>query len=172
MKHIFHYIGIAIALVLCVSCSSVHHLNRTKSERQELSQKFGFNIGKRDYMPLYREAATWLGTPYRYGGNSRQGIDCSGLVKNIYQSVYHKNLSRTTTAIARNNCRKKGKSNLQTGDLVFFNTSSQKRKGVNHVGIFLKNSYFIHASTSRGVIISNLHDKYYRKTWKFGGKVK
>ncbi|MEI3125524.1 MAG: NlpC/P60 family protein [Odoribacter splanchnicus] len=55
--------------------------------------------------------------------------------------------------------------------LVFFNTS-RKRKGINHVGLFLKNGYFIHASTSRGVIISNLKEDYYRKTWKQGGRVK
>jgi probable lipoprotein NlpC len=64
------------------------------------------------------------------------------------------------------------KSDLSSGDLVFFNTSRKKRKGINHVGLFLKNGYFIHASTSRGVIISNLKEDYYRKTWKQGGRVK
>ena len=69
-------------------------------------------------------------------------------------------------------CRKIMKSDLSSGDLVFFNTSRKKRKGINHVGLFLKNGYFIHASTSRGVIISNLKEDYYRKTWKQGGRVK
>ena len=68
-------------------------------------------------------------------------------------------------------CRKVTKSDLKPGDLVFFNTSKRK-KGINHVGVFLKNHYFIHASTSKGVIISSLHENYYRKHWKKGGRVK
>lgn len=82
------------------------------------------------------------------------------------------NKLRDTYIAAARNCRKIMKSDLSSGDLVFFNTSRKKRKGINHVGLFLKNGYFIHASTSRGVIISNLKEDYYRKTWKQGGRVK
>ena len=64
------------------------------------------------------------------------------------------------------------KSDLKAGNLVFFNTSQKKKKGINHVGLFLKNGYFIHASTSKGVIISNLKEAYYHKAWKQGGQVR
>ena len=74
--------------------------------------------------------------------------------------------------IAKKDCRRIGRSSLKTGDLVFFNTSSKRRRGINHVGLYLKNGKFIHASTSRGVIISNLQENYYRKAWKQGGRVK
>ena len=124
---------------------------------------------------LYGKTITcpgWLGTPYRYGGSTRKGVDCSGLVNQIYKQVYHRSLERSSSGIATRNCRKIMKSDLSSGDLVFFNTSRKKRKGINHVGLFLKNGYFIHASTSRGVIISNLKEDYYRKTWKQGGRVK
>lgn len=153
------------------SCSSSKRLSRGKSQREQLSQKFGFKLTKKDDLQLYLEAAQWLGVPYRYGGTTRKGVDCSGLVGQIYKQVYHTNLERSTTGMAQKNCRKVGKGNLKTGNLVFFNTS-KKKKGINHVGLFLKNGYFIHASTSKGVIISNLKEDYYHKTWKQGGKVR
>ena len=118
------------------------------------------------------QTATQTSQLSRYGGSTRKGVDCSGLVNQIYKQVYHRSLERSSSGIATRNCRKIMKSDLSSGDLVFFNTSRKKRKGINHVGLFLKNGYFIHASTSRGVIISNLKEDYYRKTWKQGGRVK
>lgn len=159
------------AALLGTSCSSSKRLALEKSKREQLSRTFGFKLTPKDDLRLYTEAAQWLGTPYRYGGTTRKGVDCSGLVGQIYKQVYRVNLERNTTDMAQKNCRKTGKSSLKTGNLVFFNTSQKKRRGVNHVGIFLKHGYFIHASTSKGVIISNLNEDYYRKTWKHGGKI-
>lgn len=161
-----------LCCLLFGSCSSSKRLSRPAVQTAQLSQQLGFKVHRKDDLPLFREAASWLGTPYRYGGQSRKGVDCSGLVNQIYQHVYHHSLARSSKKIAAQNCRKIGKNKLDSGDLVFFNTSKRKRKGINHVGIFLKNGYFIHASTSRGVIISHLKEDYYRKAWKQGGKVK
>lgn len=152
------------------SCQSNRQITQLKHQREQLSQQLGFKVTKKDNLSLYTEAAKWLGTPYRYGGSTRKGIDCSGLVGQIYQHTYQKKLERNAQAIASKNCRKVSKGNLKSGNLVFFNTS--KKKGINHVGLFLKNGYFIHASTSKGVIISNLQEDYYRKNWKQGGIVK
>ena len=137
------------------SCNSTKRLGQTATQTSQLSHQLGFKVNRKDDLRLFSEAARWLGTPYRYGGSTRKGVDCSGLVNQIYKQVYHRSLERSSS-----------------GDLVFFNTSRKKRKGINHVGLFLKNGYFIHASTSRGVIISNLKEDYYRKTWKQGGRVK
>lgn len=156
---------------LCFSCGSQRKLQRKAAETTELSSKLGFKVSAKDNLLLFNEAAGWLGTPYRYGGTTRKGVDCSGLTGQIYQKVYHTPLARTVADMAGKNCRKIRKSELETGDLVFFNTS-KKKKGINHVGLFLKNGYFIHASTSKGVIVSNLHEDYYKKTWQKGGRVK
>lgn len=162
-----------LSALLLTSCGSSRQLARAgEAQRAQLSRQFGIPLTKRDNLDLYAEAATWLGVSYRPGGTSRQGVDCSGLVGNLYNKVYRKQLSRSSQDIAKKDCRRIGRSSLKTGDLVFFNTSSKRRRGINHVGLYLKNGKFIHASTSRGVIISNLQENYYRKAWKQGGRVK
>ncbi|MEG2278327.1 MAG: C40 family peptidase [Odoribacter sp.] len=170
MKPIFIIYLLLFGLLL-TSCNSQKRLSRSTKQTAQLSEQLGFNVKKKDDLRLYTEAAKWLGTPYRYGGNTLKGVDCSGLVNQIYQNVYHKKLERTTKDIVEKNCRKISKSHLTSGNLVFFSTS-KKRKGINHVGLFLKNGYFIHASTSKGVIISHLDEEYYQKKWKQGGKIK
>ena len=105
-----------------------------------------------------------------------RGVDCSGLTYNIYKKVYHKHLKRNSDDQRKENCRKVSKGKLQEGDLVFFHNGKNKRTAT-HVGIYLKDNRFIHASTSRGVIISSLNEDYYRKhwyrrVWMQGGRVK
>jgi lipoprotein Spr len=139
-------------------------------EVRQLSREMGFFISNTDEnIPLYAEASLWLRTPYRYGGLNRQGIDCSGLVYRIYRNVYRKTVSRATAGLEKET-KKISKGSLRAGDLVFFATGSNKKK-ISHVGIFLKDGYFVHASTSNGVIVSHLGEAYYLRTWKWGGKV-
>lgn len=113
----------------------------------------------------------WLGAPYMYGGNDKSGIDCSGMVLQIYKSVYKKDLYRSSIDILNKNCRKIKFSSLEEGDLVFFATSPAS-KDVNHVGVFLYDDKFIHASSSKGVVISSLTNSYYVRTFKSAGRVK
>lgn len=164
-------IYLLFAGLLLTSCGSSKRLAQREQTRR-LSQQLGVKVTPKDDLRLYEATAQWLGTPYRYGGTSRNGVDCSGFVGQIYQQVYRKKLMRNTADIARKDCRKVSKGRLKAGDLVFFNTSKKKRKGINHVGLFLKDGYFVHASTSKGVMVNNLHEEYYRKSWKQGGKVK
>lgn len=168
--NIYLLVFILTGSLLATSCSSKKRLLR-ETGTKELSEKLGFNIHHKDDIPLYTEAAKWLGTPYKYGGTTRKGVDCSGLTGQIYRNVYQITLDRTVKDIEKNNCRRISRHTLQPGDLVFFNTS-KKKKGTNHVGIFLKHDYFIHASTSRGVVIDNLRDSYYKGHWSNAGKVK
>ena len=93
-----------------------------------------------------------------------RGVDCSGLTYNIYKKVYHKHLKRNSDDQRKENCRKVSKGKLQEGDLVFFHNGKNKRTAT-HVGIYLKDNRFIHASTSRGVIVSRLDEPYYRRVW-------
>lgn len=119
---------------------------------------------------LYIESARWIGVPYRYGGNSLRGVDCSGLACAIYKKVYHTRLKRSSEEQRTKDCSRIARRNLREGDLVFFHNGRKKRTA-NHVGIYLKEERFIHASTSQGVIVSNLNEPYYKKCWMQGGRV-
>ena len=120
---------------------------------------------------LYKEAVAWLKTPYRYGGKSRKGIDCSGFTGTIYENVFGIKLNRSSRDMAAQDVKELKKEELKPGDLVFFSTSRRK-KGVSHVGIYLGNDHFVHASTHKGVIISSLNEPYYNRTFLKGGEVK
>ena len=137
----------------------------------DLSKRLGIDIGKSDkeHMRLFVEAEKWLGVPYRYGGNTKSGCDCSGLVSQIYKKVYGKLLERNSAAIKEKNCKDIKRGQLRTGDLLFFRTGSSSR--INHVGIYLKDGKFIHSSSSRGVIVSSLEEKYYQRTYDSAGRV-
>lgn len=134
--------------------------------------KLGLRKECRDNFSLYKEAASWLYVPHSDGNCSRTGVDCSCLVGDIYKSVYNKTIERNSLSILKNNCRKIKKYRLREGDLVFFSTTSKSKATVNHVGIYLKNNKFIHSSVSKGVIVSDLNENYYLKTWVCGGRVK
>ncbi len=88
----------------------------------------------------------------------------------IYKSVYQLNLERNSAMMKEKNCREIRRNQLNTGDLVFFATSGN-RKRINHVGIYLKDNKFIHASSSRGVIVSDLDESYYQRTYVCSGQV-
>lgn len=107
---------------------------------------------------LYNFIIDWYGTPYKYGGMNEDGIDCSGFTNILYKEIYKIQIPRVSKDIAEN-VKRKYTEDLKEGDLVFF--SFGKTGIVNHVGIYLHNNKFVHASTSKGVIISNLTEPYY-----------
>lgn len=159
---------ITMALTSCRSQKNLYN----PAEVAYLSEQLKIPIRNDDpHIPLYAEVSLWLGTPYRYGGNTKRGADCSGFVCQVYDRVYGKKLERSSDQQAKKNVKKVSKKKLRTGDLVFFNTLKNSKK-IDHVGIYLKDGRFIHASTSKGVIVSDLDQKYYKKTWVKGGVVK
>lgn len=165
---LFYLITLGTLAVLVSSCgTSAPHYNYRELARASI--RLGMDIDLTDNHRLYVESAEWLGTPYRSNGNSKRGIDCSGLTSHLYKKVYHKRLQRNSNDQRTKDCRKVSKSNLREGDLVFFHNGRKKRTA-SHAGIYLKNNRFIHASTSRGVIISSLNEPYYRKHWLGGGR--
>lgn len=170
-KKKWFYILPVLVLLLVASCGS-HKVLYNPEEVSGLSRKLNIPISNDDVnMPLYVEVSFWMGVPYRYGGNSKSGTDCSGFVGEVFQKVYGRKLERSSDGQAKKNVHKVGKRKLKTGDLVFFRTAPKSKK-IDHVGIFLKDGYFIHASTSKGVIVSSLHEEYYKRTWRKGGRVK
>ncbi len=117
-------------------------------------------------MNLLMYVDDWYGTPYRMGGTTRGGIDCSAFTQAIYLSAFGVSLPRTAREQYKN-ARIISTTELKQGDLVFFNT----RGGVSHVGIYLTNNKFIHASTSQGVTVSDLFDPYYLKRFLGSGRI-
>ena len=111
---------------------------------------------------LRDQAEQWRGVPYRYGGLSENGVDCSGFVYLTFQSRLGMELPRTTHELAEQG-EKVARDQLRAGDLVFFKTGFRDR----HVGIYMGGDRFLHASTSRGVMTSSLNNVYWRKHyWK------
>lgn len=108
---------------------------------------------------LKRYAESFLGTPYKYGGSGRDGMDCSGLVVRVYADVLDKKLPHNTSQLYYIG-ESILPSQLYAGDLVFFGEGGYR---VTHVGIFLDGNRFIHASVSRGVVVSTLNSPYYKK---------
>lgn len=118
---------------------------------------------------LVREAESWVGTPYRYGGNDRGGVDCSGLVTQVYMNAFGIKLPRTSRE-QMDFCQNVDKSRLTPGDLLFFRTSRGSKK-VSHVGIFVGENQMIHSSTSQGVIYTDINSDYYSRTFAGAGRV-
>ncbi|WP_223292967.1 MULTISPECIES: NlpC/P60 family protein [Shewanella] len=140
--------------VILVGCSNqpTEDFNKGSASNQHLH-------GLEEKLMAYH--SEWKGTPYRYGGMSKRGVDCSGFVVLAYKNILGINLPRTTIE-QKGVGHKIAKQNLKTGDLVFFKTGWSTR----HVGIYLSDSKFLHASTSQGVMISRLDNSYWQsKYW-------
>ncbi|MTK06062.1 MAG: NlpC/P60 family protein [Hungatella sp.] len=159
-----------VGLFLFMSCSSSKHIEKRRSN--ETYAALGLYRDRNDNVALYTAAASWLHVPHVDGGMSHSGVDCSFLVYTIYKTVYGKTIERNSLAMLLKNCERINRDKLKEGDLAFFNTSGKSKAYVNHVGIYLKNNKFLHTSTSKGVVVSDLDEEYYRRTWVCGGRVR
>lgn len=139
----------------------------TKKEKKRKSKK-GPVAGLKN-KKLQQACNKWYGANYKYGGCSTSGVDCSCFAKSVYSEVYGINLERSSKNQYKQCKPIKKVKKLKEGDLVFFKISGGK---VDHVGIYLKDGKFIHASTKRGVVMSSLDEKYYAKRFFRGGRVK
>jgi len=109
---------------------------------------------------LYHQYGEWKGTKYRIGGMSKQGVDCSGFVYLTYRSKFGITLPRTTRHQSTQGVAVSRQA-LRPGDLIFFKTGWNKR----HVGIYVEDRKFLHASSSKGVILSSLDNQYWTNTY-------
>lgn len=112
---------------------------------------------------LLKSYANWKGTKYQLGGDSKEGIDCSGLTRRIYREVYGIELPRRTYEQVKIGSRIE-RNDLKPGDIVYF-----KPEGTgSHTAVYLGETLFINASTAKGVIISTLENIYWNKYFEFG----
>lgn len=121
-----------------------------------------------DNLLLFDFIDEWINVPYQYGGNSKEGIDCSRLSILLMYEVYHKSIAGSSADIAKQT-EPIEKNRMKEGDLVFFRINSEK---VSHMGVYLGNNRFIHSTTQAGVVISDLNDNYYSKYFAEGGRVR
>ena len=110
----------------------------------------------------------WYGVTYRYGGADKHGIDCSHFAAKLYADVYNKKIAGAANTIEPLTATVKT-TDMQEGDLVFFKIQQNK---VSHIGVYIGNNKFVHASTKCGVIISDLDEPYYKKYFYKAGKLK
>ncbi len=171
--------ALVVASCIATSCGSSRH---AASSASRSSRAISASSGKakptttikvdnslpQETRALLAEASKWLGTSYRYGGDTRSGVDCSGLVLNLYRSALAIKLPRSS-AQQQEYCSRISKKDLMEGDLVFFVTG--KGGKVNHVGMYIGDGRMIHSSASRGVIVSGLDEDYYARNFHSAGRV-
>ncbi len=153
--------GILAVAVLIIILSCAHNRQPDDASLREVDRAPGRKLEQAPseiQKQLEAEYHRWQGTRHRMGGSSRSGVDCSGFVKAVYKNIFEMDLPRTTKAQAMLG-RPVKKTDLQAGDLVFFKPPSYQR----HVGIYLSNSEFVHASKTKGVTISRIDPYYWGK---------
>jgi len=118
---------------------------------------------------ILMEIIKYLNTPYKYGGNSKDGIDCSAFTQTIYSNTLNIPLLRSAREQYTMGESIESRDDLKFGDLVFFNTRRRVRPG--HVGIYIGDNLFAHASSHHGVIVSSLDHEYYNKRYMGGRRI-
>lgn len=117
---------------------------------------------------LYRFIDDWYGVRYRMGGTTKKGVDCSAFVQHLYKYVFGMSLLRTACLQFQSAEYIKSKSDLKEGDLVFFRIGTSR---ISHVGVYLRNNFFVHSASSKGVSIANLTNAYWSKYFAGGGRI-
>jgi len=141
--------------------------NPSHQDTQQAAQG-KYSTGSQNKTNAFEDAVSkYIGIPYKYGGNGIRGYDCSGLVHRVFKDFYGWNVPRTTRELQYFGSRIP-LSIAQPGDLVFF---SLRRFKIDHVGIYLGDGRFVHASLSRGVTIDSLGDDYYERNFKMARRL-
>jgi cell wall-associated NlpC family hydrolase len=141
------------------------------TQDEEIIRKYSLLLDKdfsMDNIRLYREIDLWYGTPYKYGQATRTGTDCSGFVASVFEKVYDIKLPHSSEK-QYSTAKKVSRKNIQPADLVFFKLDDTDK--ISHVGIYLGNGLFIHASTKKGVRYDSMLDEYYSKGFAGAGRI-
>lgn len=155
------------------SSSSEKSSGSNESARKEnviintYSAKLGVSKNHITNYQLYKFIDEWYGTPYKFAGRSHSGVDCSDFASLLFQHVYNISVSGPVTNLYKH-CKPIKPSQLKEGDLIFFKINT---KSLSHVGVYLQNHRFVHASVHSGVVIDDLNESYYKKYFYAAGRV-
>ena len=163
-------------ILLFAGCATSRKAERIAKATQEakekaIKEKYADKIGipaDSINLPLYSFVDEWYGTPYKYAGHTKSGVDCSDFVCILLQTIYNKTLSGTAGDIF-DQCAPVSPDSLKEGDLVFFKIKS---KAISHLGFYLQNNKFVHATVHAGVMIDDLGEDYYKKYFYKAGRLK
>jgi len=182
-RNFLFFISLILVLSSCSVKKKTNNHSRGKTVLTDASEARGkdyskssldsyadlLQVKKKELNPsLYSFIDEWMGIPHRMGGATKRGVDCSGFVGMLYLKVYKEDLPRSSRDM-NGVVKKKRNSNLKEGDLVFFSFGG---RNIDHVGVYLHNNKFVHVSTKKGVIISDLADSWYAKYFTNAGTPK
>ncbi len=162
--------------IIYSGCAPRHIERRQTPSSQNKIVKKSFEIiqkverKNRDFKlrKLFYPIKAYIGTPYKFGGETRRGMDCSGFVYKVFQESFKMKLPHNASQQYLR-CTRISSPDLRLGDLVFF--SMNRNGSIGHVGIYIGNKYFAHASTSYGVVVSSLKEKYYTSRYVGAGRI-
>lgn len=161
-----------LAAIWTATLTSCHSSKKAGSDAGAPVTIGTIHVGKGDKLgrKVAEEALTWVGTPYKPAGcDKKGGTDCSGMVMRVYEDVTGSKIPRNSAKQAEF-CYKLDTNKIETGDLVFFATGKDPNK-ISHVGILIDDNRFVHASSSKGVVVSELSQPYYRQRLLMFGRV-
>lgn len=160
---------VVLSAVGTVSCGSSKGHHKQKKEYAETGKKTEIKGGKTQKR-IVEEAMSWVGTPYAYAKCEKgEGTDCSGMVMKVYETAAGWKIPRNSAKQAEF-CIFLEKENVCVGDLVFFATGKDPER-ISHVGIMIDDINFVHASTSKGVVVSKINTPYYTRTFRMFGRI-
>ena len=171
---------IIVALLLIISFVSTEAQTTYKNQNSTVkiddpdklateyfTQIMGVALSATSNLKLYQFVYDWIGTPYRLGGGTKRGIDCSGFAFQLYNKVFNTVIGNNSRNIF-SMVNPVDKEELEEGDLVFFKIGS---RSITHMGVYMGNNKFAHASSSKGVMISDLDEAYWRKYYYKSGRL-
>ncbi|RWR02662.1 membrane protein [[Pantoea] beijingensis] len=178
LRYILRAIPAVAIAALLTACSSGNNGHNAQTETHAVKNQNGFLLqaSQDEFEQMVQSVdvksrimdqyADWKGVRYRLGGDSKRGIDCSAFVQVTFRDQFGLDLPRSTSQ-QQDSGKSIQRSKLRPGDLVLFRAGSTGR----HVGIYLGNDNFVHASTSSGVMISNLNDSYWKNRYREARRV-
>jgi hypothetical protein len=138
-----------------------------RAEHFKYAIKYGLSVEMIEDLSLFRFIDEWYGVKYRFGGTTKQGIDCSAFTRQLVKDLYCLDIARVVGDQYRQ-CTPISKDELKQGDLVFFETF---QPGLSHVAVYIGENKFVHASSNKGITIDDFNNSYYKRNYRKSGRL-
>lgn len=176
----FNLIICILISIIFIQCKSTAKLKKAETDTEKnrktansflyhnYSKKMGYQLNGDEDIQFLDMVDSWLGVPYKFGGCTKEGTDCSCFVYSFYKDFYNITLARKSEDMQKE-AIEIDLAKIQTGDLVFFKIKTEK---TSHVGIYISKNRFVHSTTSKGVMINSLDENYYKTYFYKAGRIK